>query len=82
MCLATSHLDFVHFRRCDPLTGTVELPGRELCQITRSPCKIVESVQPWPSFLLCNDSHFVPGCKVSTLTIAVTHIMGFLFTEA
>ena len=45
---------------------TIALTGKELCERTREPCKIVESVRGWPEFLQCNSSHFPQQCKVST----------------
>jgi smoothened protein len=45
---------------------TIALTGKELCERTREPCKIVESVRGWPEFLQCNSSHFPQQCKVSS----------------
>ena len=57
----------IFFSRCDNSTGIglLELPAQELCEITREPCKIVQSVRPWPDFLQCNHSQFVKGCTVN-----------------
>jgi hypothetical protein len=43
---------------------TVNLISKDLCERTRSPCKIVSSTKGWPSFLQCDRSYFQSGCKV------------------
>ena len=45
--------------------NVIELIGRELCERTREPCKIVQTTSGWPRFLQCNSSHFHPQCVVS-----------------
>eukprot|EP00061_Rhincodon_typus_P018763 g48071.t1 len=42
--------------------GKVELPGQVMCQITRSPCAIVERERGWPDFLKCSNDRFPEGC--------------------
>jgi len=57
----------VYMPECNMSTSGnfVYLPGKELCVVTREPCRIVKSTRGWPAFLQCNNRHFVPGCSVS-----------------
>ncbi|XP_064652196.1 protein smoothened-like [Lineus longissimus] len=41
----------------------VSFVSKELCELTRGPCKIVSSTRGWPSFLQCDRSYFKAGCK-------------------
>ena len=54
----------VYMPKCDPATDRVELPSQKLCELTRSPCRIVESTRGWPDFLKCDQDHFKSDCKV------------------
>lgn len=46
------------------VNGSVELPGRDMCEETRGPCEIVEIRQGWPAFLNCsNDDIYGNGCS-------------------
>ncbi|KAJ8021011.1 Smoothened-like [Holothuria leucospilota] len=43
--------------------GMVELPGKDMCESTRHPCRIVEIEEGWPSFMDCtNESIYQSGC--------------------
>ena len=57
----------VYMPECNMSTSGnfVYLPGKELCVVTREPCRIVKSTRGWPAFLQCDNKHFVPGCSVS-----------------
>uniref|UniRef100_UPI00398F703B protein smoothened n=1 Tax=Pristiophorus japonicus TaxID=55135 RepID=UPI00398F703B len=50
----------VYMPKCE--NGKVELPGQVMCQITRSPCAIVERERGWPDFLKCSIDRFPEGC--------------------
>ena len=47
----------------------LELPGRDLCEITRGPCKVVETRSAWPDFLKCDNPDFPKGCRQKVLLI-------------
>lgn len=38
------------------VNGSVEKPGRGMCEVTRGPCEIVEIRQGWPNFLNCSNN--------------------------
>jgi hypothetical protein len=45
--------------------ATVQLPGRELCDLVQTPCRVVAAYAGWPEYLKCNESsHFSRGCSV------------------
>ncbi|XP_013397991.1 smoothened homolog [Lingula anatina] len=47
-----------------PCNGSViELPSKDMCEKTRGPCRIVETVQGWPEFLKCEGAHFQSQCN-------------------
>lgn len=60
------YLCSVYMPKCDNETGEVELPSKELCQRTRTPCKIVERYKGWPDFLDCSNWYFEENCQVSS----------------
>ena len=45
--------------------NSVELPGYDLCAITRDACAIVGENNVWPDYLNCDATHFQHGCRVS-----------------
>ncbi|XP_062929065.1 protein smoothened [Mobula hypostoma] len=51
----------VYMPKCE--NGKVELPGQRMCQITRSPCAIVERERGWPDFLKCSIDRFPEDCQ-------------------
>ncbi|XP_054157907.1 uncharacterized protein LOC128956240 [Oppia nitens] len=52
------------FPRCDNDTGRVSLPTREMCRLTRHPCRLLERHHHWPEFLRCDNETLFPGrCK-------------------
>nr|UYR58210.1 smoothened precursor [Eupentacta fraudatrix] len=45
------------------LDGLVELPGKDMCERTRRPCRIVEIERGWPDFMNCsNPAIYKTGC--------------------
>ena len=48
-------------------THMIALIGKEFCERTREPCKIVDSIQGWPEFLQCNNTHFPSQCEVCAI---------------
>ena len=59
----------VYMPECNASGRFVYLPGKEMCAVTREPCRIVESTRGWPAFLQCDNKHFVKGCTVSLILI-------------
>ena len=59
----------VYMPECNASGRFVYLPGKEMCAVTREPCRIVESTRGWPSFLQCDNEHFVKGCTVSLMRL-------------
>ena len=57
----------VYMPECNTSGHFVYLPGKEVCAVTREPCRIVESTRGWPSFLQCDNKHFIKGCTVSLI---------------
>ncbi|XP_033097394.1 smoothened homolog [Anneissia japonica] len=53
----------VYLPKC--VNGTVELPSMDMCTVTRSPCKVVETARGWPEFLKCKPENFPEGCENS-----------------
>nr|ALS19773.1 smoothened [Novocrania anomala] len=66
----------VYMPRCNGSTNEIDLPSKEMCDITRNPCRIVEtSDYGWPDFLKCDEEHFRPECNknpVSKLSFNTT----------
>ena len=59
----------VYMPRCDDEKNVLELPGVELCERTREPCKIVENSEGWPDFLKCDQPHFKENCVVRSKSL-------------
>ena len=43
----------------------IQMPSKEMCDITREPCKIVDLHKIWPEFLQCDQFIYSKGCSVS-----------------
>nr|ALS19764.1 smoothened [Terebratalia transversa] len=51
----------IYMPRCND--SYVDVPSKELCSLTRGPCRIVDKTQGWPPFLQCDHDHYVEKCK-------------------
>ena len=72
-----AYLCSVYKPRCVPVNNRttmssnvrsqVDQPRRDLCLLTRTPCRLVAESIGWPEFLKCDHEHYVSHCSVSII---------------